>query len=75
MARKTAKVRRAIGRVGDDIDAGIKAHLAKIHAQSAVALNRITKKAIRENEKLRAENAKLKVRLEKTLSARKKRAP
>jgi hypothetical protein len=68
VARKATKVRRAIGR-GDDIDPGIRTHIEKLATQSMISMNRVLKKAIRENEKLRAENTKLKARIEK-LTAR-----
>ena len=66
MARKATKVRRAIGRIGDDIDPGIRTHIEKLATQSMISMN---EKAIRENEKLRTENTKLKARIEK-LTAR-----
>ena len=69
MARKATKVRRAIGRIGDDIDPGIRTNIEKLATQSMISMNRVLKKAIRENEKLRAENTQLKARIEK-LTAR-----
>jgi len=69
MARKATKVGRAIGRIGDDIDPGIRTHIEKLATQSMISMNRVLKKAIRENEKLRAENTQLKARIEK-LTAR-----
>jgi len=69
MARKATKVRRAIGRIDDDIDPGIRTHIEKLATQSMISMNRVLKKAIRENEKLRAENTQLKARIEK-LTAR-----
>ena len=69
MARKATKVRRAIGRIGDDIDPGIRTHIEKLATQSMISMNRVLKKAIRENEKIRAENIQLKARIEK-LTAR-----
>ena len=50
MARKATKVRRAIGRIGDDIDPGIRTHIEKLATQSMISMNRVLKKAIRENE-------------------------
>jgi hypothetical protein len=66
MARKATKVRRAIGRIGNnDIDPGIRTHIEKLATQSMISMNRVVKKAVRANEKLRAENAKLKAQIEK----------